>query len=74
VNHEDLAADCVHEIGRLDRLIERARFVPGIRARQAQAQLEVSRRAIEQARGFLLATTSGFLAAVVDPRMEPDDE
>lgn len=48
--------------------------IQGIRARQASALIAAARTALEQARSFLRAPSSGFYPVPApDPRKEPDD-
>jgi hypothetical protein len=51
-----------------------AERIAGIRARQAAGCIDAARKALEQARGFLRAPSSGFFPLAGDPRREPDGD
>jgi hypothetical protein len=47
--------------------------LPGLRARQAAGCIDAARKALEQARGFLRAPSSGFFPLTRDPRREDEE-
>jgi hypothetical protein len=72
MKNADLASILQGERDRVAAYAKSAGRLPGMRARQAFGELEGAVAAIERARGYLLASSSGFFEKTPDPRREPE--